>query len=382
MMHRVHIILALLFLLLRSVLPAFAQEEEEPEVYEPPRDYGIDWRPSVLLGLTPEDGILVGGGPILYKFGFRQMPYLFRMQLVAEVGLKTGVGKVEYTALFPSLSERFSMDILAHISSLEVRNFYGFGNNTQILETVDETTFYRVALREYLAHPRLFYRITNGVKIGVGVFYKHAQVREKEGRYITADSLAVLGDDKSFVGSSLLFEVDTRDAAVAATSGMYLAIQGKAFHPFENRVPFQRLSVDTRLFLTLPSISSLTLGLRAGGEKLHGEFPFYESAFLGGLGSLRGFNSERFAGDASLAGNVDLRLSLFRMKLLVPAMVSIFGFVDAGRVWWNDESPEGWHIGSGGGISLAPIGPENTISLTFANSKDGLFVLAGFGFGF
>jgi hypothetical protein len=54
-MNRVHLIFVALLLVSPSVPPVFAQEEE-PQVYEPPRDYGIDWRPSVLLGLTPEDG--------------------------------------------------------------------------------------------------------------------------------------------------------------------------------------------------------------------------------------------------------------------------------------------------------------------------------------
>ena len=70
------------------------------------------------------------------------------------------------------------------------------------------------------------------------------------------------------------------------------------------------------------------------------------------------------------------------MKLLVPTTVGIFGLADAGRVWLNDSSPETWHVGVGGGISLAPLSADNTVSLAVAHSKDGLFVVGGFGYGF
>lgn len=381
MIHRINPLFVLLLLSIQFVHPMFAQDEE-PQVYEPPRDYGIDWRPSVLLGLTPEDGVLIGGGPILYKFGFRRMPYVFRMQLTAGVALKTGAFKVEYTALYPAISERLSLDVLGRASELEVRKFYGFGNDSHRDESLDRGKYYYVSLREYQFSPTLHYKIAEGVKVGLGAFFKHVEVREKQDRYLKADSLAVFGDDKSFIGEVVSFDVDMRNRPSATTSGVYLSVRGRNSNAFKKGVPFQKISGDARIFLTHPSVPMVTLALRAGGEKLHGNFPFYEAVFLGGFGSLRGFNTERFAGDASLFGNADLRLSLFRMKLLVPTTVGVFGLADVGRVWVNDASPEGWQVGVGGGITLAPLSPDNTISLAFAHSKDGLFVVGGFGFGF
>ncbi len=380
-MRLVHLILFMGFLLVRAVSPVFGQEDE-PQLYEPPRDYGVDWRPSVLLGLTPEDGVLVGGGPILYKFGFRRMPYVFRMQLTGGVALKTGAFKFEYTALYPALSERLSLDILGRASELEVRKFYGFGNDSHRNDALDKGRYYYVSLREYQFQPTLLFAIIEEVKIGFGAYFKHVEARGKPDRYVTADSLAVLGDDKSFVGETLSFDVDMRNRPSSSTSGWYLSMRGRNSHALSKGVPFQKISAEARVFLTPPFASVLTLALRAGGEKLHGNFPFYEAAFLGGFGSLRGFNTERFAGDASLFGNADLRLSLFRMKILVPTTVGVFGFADAGRVWVDDVSPGSWNVGVGGGISLAPLTPENTISLAFAHSKDGMFIVGGLGFGF
>ena len=91
-------------------------QDEEPEVYAPPRDYGVDWRPAALLGYSGEDGLLIGGGPILYKFGFRTMPYVFRMQLTAGIGLKNGAFSVNYDALYPAIGRNLLLEGAAHVT--------------------------------------------------------------------------------------------------------------------------------------------------------------------------------------------------------------------------------------------------------------------------
>lgn len=70
------------------------------------------------------------------------------------------------------------------------------------------------------------------------------------------------------------------------------------------------------------------------------------------------------------------------MKLFVPTTVGVFALCDAGRVWVDGNSPGTWHVGIGGGISLAPIDYSATVVMTLAQSKDGLFVTGGLGFGF
>ncbi len=361
---------------------AVAQEEEQ-QVYEPPRDFGVDVRPSVMFGITPEDGLLIGGGPIIYKFGFRRMPYVFRMQIAGGVALKTGAFKLEYTTLYPAISERLSLENIIRASALEVRSFYGYGNDSFRDENLEEERFYRVALIEYLFYPKLKYKVSDLVSVGVGGFFQSTHGREQEDRYFSSDSLSVYGADKSFAGATVSVGIDSRDRHTATLNGVFLNLEaGTRAYLFEKESPFQRFSGNLRLYGTLEPVSWATIAAQIGAEKVLGDFPFYESAFIGGLGTLRGFNRERFAGDASAYGSAELRFSLFRMKLIVPAHIGLFVFSDAGRVWVNESSPGGWHVDAGGGISIAPLAPENTIALSLANSKDGLFFLAGFGFGF
>ena len=103
---------------------------------------------------------------------------------------------------------------------------------------------------------------------------------------------------------------------------------------------FGSIDGETRAYLTAPIPTNPTLALRAGGKKVWGTFPFHESAFLGGPGltggdisngSLRGFRKNRFAGDAALYGNSELRLVLAKIKLLVPGELGLFGAADAGQ---------------------------------------------------
>jgi outer membrane protein assembly factor BamA len=125
-----------------------------------------------------------------------------------------------------------------------------------------------------------------------------------------------------------------------------------------------------------------TLALRAGGRRVWGSFPFFESAFLGGSSTLAGYHSHRFAGDASVYGGAELRLTVGKNQLLaLPAEWGFYGSGDVGRVYLDGESPGGWHGSGGGGLWLAFLDRRNTVSVGFASSTEGTRVEAGAAFG-
>jgi hypothetical protein len=134
---------------------------------------------------------------------------------------------------------------------------------------------------------------------------------------------------------------------------------------------------------------SFTLALRGGGKKLWGQYPFYESAKIGGgsVGegtfgepdyTLRPFAVARFQGDASLWGNAEARLRLFRATILLPSNVGLLAFADGGRVWYGDEDSDIWHGGGGGGGWLSFLGDRGTLSMGYATSgEDNRFYFKG-----
>jgi len=68
-----------------------------------------------------------------------------------------------------------------------------------------------------------------------------------------------------------------------------------------------------------------TLALRVAGRKVWGTYPFYEAAFVGGDSTVRGFVEHRFVGDAAAFGNLELRLSIAKLFILVPTQLGVFG---------------------------------------------------------
>jgi hypothetical protein len=112
-----------------------------------------------------------------------------------------------------------------------------------------------------------------------------------------------------------------------------------------------------------------------------GAFPFFESAFLGGVSTLPGYHSNRFAGDASLYGGAQLRVTVGRAFLALPAVWGLYGDGGTGRVYVEGESPGGWHSSAGGGAWLAFLDRRNALSIGFASSEEGTLFLAGAAFG-
>ena len=55
---------------------------------------------------------------------------------------------------------------------------------------------------------------------------------------------------------------------------------------------------------------------------------------------------------------------------------------DVGRVFQDGESSDTWHVAGGGGLWLAPVGREHTVSGTLVRSVEGTKFYVGTGFGF
>jgi hemolysin activation/secretion protein len=125
-----------------------------------------------------------------------------------------------------------------------------------------------------------------------------------------------------------------------------------------------------------------TLALRAGGKKVWGDYPFQEAAFIGDARTVRLGRQNRYAGDAAVYGNAELRLDVGRVFLLLPARFGVFGLGDVGRVFLEGETSSTWHWAAGGGVWIAFLGRPNTLSLALAQSEDKLAVYVSGGFAF
>jgi hemolysin activation/secretion protein len=124
------------------------------------------------------------------------------------------------------------------------------------------------------------------------------------------------------------------------------------------------------------------LATRIGGRRVFGEYPWFESAFIGGSKSLRGYRKNRFAGDGSLYGSLEVRLWLFRGKLIAPGRWGVFGLTDAGRVFLEGDSTETWHASYGGGIFFQMLTLNSVFHAAVAQGDEGTRFYVDYGFGF
>jgi hypothetical protein len=148
------------------------------------------------------------------------------------------------------------------------------------------------------------------------------------------------------------------------------------------RSAFEEAGVTAGLSTTLPVASHPLLVVRAGGKKLSGDFPFFEAATIGGEGTTRYMDTERYAGDASLFATSELRIPLVRFTFLLPARAGVLGLAEAGRVYLGGESPGGWHSLTGEGIWLGrgDASPVITLTHTTEPGRGGMHLRLGLNF--
>jgi len=175
--------------------------------------------------------------------------------------------------------------------------------------------------------------------------------------------------------------------------GLFLTAGATAYPAFGDvNDAFGDVRAQALVYLATPKEKGITLVLKAGGQRVFGTHPFFESAFIGGKtplsllepgggSSVRGLPAQRYAGDASLYGGADLYLPLFRSLSLVPGQLGVLGFYDLGRVFLDGETSHLWHHGTGGGLFVASPGRRHLVSFTVARSEGhtAFYVRAGLG---
>ena len=103
---------------------------------------------------------------------------------------------------------------------------------------------------------------------------------------------------------------------------------------------------------------------------------------MGGASTVRGLREDRFAGDAALYGNAELRARLGRFLVVLPGDFGVFGLADVGRVFLDGESSDVWHTGVGGGFWFAFLERAYTVSVAVARGdhRTALYLRSGFAY--
>ncbi len=375
--------------------------------------YALDWGMQTItfpvFMATPDLGVFAGGVGSRQYFGYRKDPFSSSHSFNAGLAVNHLKPFVSYTGTFRRSLFGLDAKIELKYSGIQVIRFNGLGNEREIPRPA---SFYEVEQNHFVFAPALEFgpgahqggESHGGMKsprpeltIGLGpvVKYSNTPLSSNEEKFIGHHPEYDYGTG-SFGQAGAKGEItyDARDHSGYPTQGVLVRVS-TALYPgvWDVESAFASMNGETRAYFTAPVPTRPTLALRAGGKKVWGTFPFHESAFLGGPGliagdasngSLRGFRKNRFAGEASLYGNSELRLVLAKIKFLVPGELGLFGAADAGRVIYSEDpdDADSWHTGIGGGLWLSFLQRLQTFSVAAVSGDDltGVYVRAGLTF--
>lgn len=333
------------------------------------RDQGQNHSISPHVDYSGNLGVIIGAETRWTRYGYRYAPYASRLGMRGEYAIGAGFA-VEANGEFHRRNRPTYLTVSARASQIERVRFHGFGNQTPDAPEGDKQRF--IVSQDQLAADVLVHRAFGaGERLDLAIGPSLSLTRPDP---VSGSPFAALGRGSvGQVGARALLELERRDNPAFPRRGVYTAVNAAVFPAvWGDAEVFGRLGAEGRAYLPLGRAAyGPTLALRAGGERVWGNFPVHEAAFIGGGSTLRGYSRDRFAGDASLYGSAELRVKLFEAKLITRGRLGVLGLADAGRVWYRGESPGGFHPALGGGLWFATLERPYLASAILAQGEAG-----------
>ncbi len=336
-------------------------------VQPPGRDWGGGVAPTVGLGASGDLGLVPRLGVHKVRYGFRKHPYASRTSLVGEYA--TAIGAWRVTGLIDKRREESSihMTAMARMSEIEVINFYGFGN----ADPDNPSGHFDVRERQWLLHPAVAYALGPRSDVFLGPVAQYSTTDSLPGTFLSEHRQYGSGDFGQ-AGLRLGLYSDGRKQTKDRSRGLLLDLAATMYPAvWDVTSTFGVIAATACSYYPLPVPVRPILALRVGAKKILGDFPYYEAARLGGRSSVRNLERKRYAGDALLAGTVELRVPVAHFALVLPLNVGVYGYGDAGRVYMNAKSPGGWHRATGVGLWIGVLNPNNSVAFEFGNKRGG-----------
>jgi hypothetical protein len=357
----------------------------------PPRDWGRHSYKAFRATYEPDLGLLLNAYLYTTGYGFRRHPFADRQVLRFTYAAQETAFRGAYDGSFRFENSRLRAGVQALASGLEIQRFFGFGNDTVVEGDADD---YKVELRQYALAPNLAFDLGSRAALRLSLLAKYSDTEPGDNPALAGRDL--YGEGRfGQVGASAALEVDTTDDLALPTRGVRLEVAGSVYpEVWDVESTFGRVFGDVRVFLAPHGGWQPTLVLAAGGQKVFGDAPYFDAAFIGGRsrlgryepgsqGAVRALRPQRYAGDGTVYGSADLYLPLTRTSFLgIPLQLGVQGFADTGRVYLEGESSDTWHNGYGGGLYFASPGRRNLFSFSLARSegRNAFYLKAGFGF--
>ncbi len=350
------------------------------------------------IGINPDDGFKLGFKDTFTTYGFERNPFTSQHVFTAGYYFSTNGFDLAYLGEFANVIGNMNLGLDVALTSPNYSiNFFGFGNDTPNNEADDndgidvDLDYNRVKIRRFALAPSLIWRGQLGGYFKFGLSYESINVEETNDRFINTFYVANGEDNKnSFMGAAMGYGFDNKDQKAFPTMGMEFNLDVGYKSNLDESSGFgfiiPSLSFDYKL---IPSGQLVFATKLKGHMNIGDDFEFYHGASIGGSDGLRGYRNQRFTGKSTFYQSSDLRLNLRKLKTgLLPLNIGIFGGVDYGRVWVDDDrlldpdhDSNSWNTSVGGGV-FANVANMITANISAFNSDDGLRLAFKFGFGF
>lgn len=345
--------------------------------------------PRISLGYNPEDGILVGVGILQRKFGFRKDPYKVQHLLSTLYAPSFSAFQARYRGGYMHLFRTYDLLINADLQVPALRNFFGYGNNTEFREGKTNTFYrarYNFAALDVLNQKRLFGVGVLRLAAGPSVYHywngprRNADLVLEVPEEYGLDSNRVY-QTKTYLGGKIIADINNVNNELFPTRGIawkttFTALGGLT----PTARPYTDLHTDMNIYASLSDPARLVAVLRMGGGHIFSDdFEYFQAESVGADNFLRGFRKNRFSGRSMAYGSFELRGKIADVKsYILPGTFGIVAFDDVARVWADGELSKKWHNSYGGGLYYIPY-DLFIISATVARSSEQLLFNATVG---
>ena len=343
------------------------------------------------LGANPDDGLRIGANAVLTNYGFERNPFTSQHKFSAAYYFATSGFDFNYNGEFANIFKNVNFGIDAHFNSPNFAvNFFGFGNETPNPEADEDDgldvdrDYNRVKIRTLRFTPSLIWRGKSGGLLKFGVTYESNEVERTAGRFIAllpADDSVF--DMQDFYGVDAKYQYVNKDDDAFPTLGFQTTVHVGYRNNVDTSKGFGYIIPELGFDYKLVPSGQLVLATNFRGHiNLGDDFEFYQGASLGARTGLRGYRFQRFTGKTAFSQSTDVRWNFGSLKTgLLPIHIGVYGGVDYGRVWLDNDNSDKWNNSFGGGLFMN-MAQMMTANISAFNSSDGLRLAVQFGFGF
>jgi hypothetical protein len=341
-------------------------------------NYPITRYPRIVLGFNEDDGLMVGTGLWLTRFGFRKQPYASDHRLTALFALTRKAWQVKYHGEEIHIFRSTDLILNGQISNPVLNNFFGFGNGT-VIDKSKPISFYRVRYRFAEGDILLRKKFFGKLSFSAGpTIYHYWNRHENNDDYILGkpsaaglDSASVYAT-KTYAGIKGVIELDNLNSDLFPTRGIRWVNKLTLLQPLnKSSRSVNKLESDMVIYASLKIPARVIGVIKFGaGHIFNDSIEYFQALSVGQNNVLRGFRKNRFSGTSLAYGSLEFRIKLFESKsYILPGQVGLIVFNDIARVWYDKNDSRRWHYVAGGGFYYNPFNLV-ILSATMGYSKE------------